>query len=216
VPELSFSVEGAEVVPYAAAPMLMFKLRVTNALPDEPITTIALRAQIQIEATRRQYSDGEAALLRDLFGERARWSQTLKGMLWTFATTVVAPFTGSTTADLPVPCTFDFNVAATKYFNALEAGDVPLNLMFSGTVFYETPDGLLQVTQVPWDREAAYRLPIAVWQAMMDHYYPNLAWLTLRKDVFDRLYQYKLRHGLTTWENVLQSLLSVESEAEGL
>ena len=102
--------------------------------------------------------------------------------------------------DLPVPCTFDFNVAATKYFNALEEGEVPLSLLFSGTVFQDVTDSGLQVAQIPWDREATFRLPVQVWKEMMDHYYPNSAWLCLRKDVFDRLQQYKSKQGLPTWE----------------
>ncbi len=98
---------------------------------------------------------------------------------------MVPPFKGSTVVDLPVPCTFDFNVAATKYFAALEEGDVPLNLMFSGTIFYEPAGAGLQVEQIPWDRETKYRLPVRVWKEMMDIYYPNSAWLCLRRDVFE-------------------------------
>ena len=40
-------------------------------------------------------------------------------MLWTHASVVVPRFTGSVLADIPVPCTFDFNVAATKYFHGV-------------------------------------------------------------------------------------------------
>ena len=103
------------------------------------IHTIALRAQIQIEATRRRYSDVEKAKLLDLFGEPDRWSRTLRSMLWTHASVVIPSFTGSTIADLQIPCTFDFNVAATKYFHGVSEGDIPLNLLFSGTVFYALP-----------------------------------------------------------------------------
>ncbi len=210
MPDLSFQVEGAETVRFAAAPLLALKVGVTNAVADEPIHTIALRCQIQIETTRRSYSNQEGERLLDLFGERERWSQTLRSMLWTFANVVVSPFSGSTVADLPVPCTYDFNVAAAKYFYALEAGEVPLTLMFSGTVFYEADYGALQVAQIPWEKEAVYRLPIRVWQEMMEHYYPNSAWLSLRRDVFDRLYRYKMQRSLPTWEQVIERLLPEE------
>ena len=101
----------------------------------------------------------------------------------------------------------------TKYFYALEAGEVPLTLLFSGTVFYAV-NGVLQIAQIPWDKEAAYRLPVQVWQTMMEHYYPNSAWLTLRRDVFDRLYQYKMQHGLPTWEHVVEALLPEKAQVE--
>lgn len=207
MPDLSFEVEGAEAVPFAAAPLLNFKLRVANAVADEPIHTVALRCQIQIDATRRRYDPQDQERLRDLFGEPERWSQTVRAMLWTFTSAVAPPFVGSIVIDLPVPCTYDFNVAATKYFYALQDGEVPLTLLFSGTVFYEAEDGALQVAQISWEREATYRLPVQIWQAMMEHYYPNSAWLCLHQDVFDRLYRYKIRRGLPTWEQALESLL---------
>jgi len=207
VPELSFQVEGAEVVPYAASPLLAFKLRIANADASEQIQSITLRCQIQIETTKRHYTAEEKERLRDLFGEPERWGHTLRAMLWTHATAVVTPFAGSTLVDLHVPCTFDFNVAATKYFAGLESGEVPLNLMFSGTVFYEDNERGLQAVQIPWDREAHFRLPVRAWEEMMEHYYPNSAWLRLRRDVFDRLYSYKMRRGIPTWEQAIESLM---------
>jgi hypothetical protein len=207
VPELSFQVEGAEAVPFAASPLLSFKLRITNADADEQIQSVALRCQIQIETTKRHYTAEEKERLRDLFGEPERWGHTLRAMLWTHATAIVTPFNGSTLVDLHVPCTFDFNVAATKYFAGLESGEVPLNLMFSGTVFYEGGERGLQAAQIPWDREAQFRLPVKVWEEMMEHYYPNSAWLRLRRDVFDRLNRYKMRRGIPTWEQTIESLM---------
>jgi len=212
MPELSFTVAGAEAVPYAATPLLNFRLRVTNADPEETVHTLMLRCQIQIQATRRHYKGGEQAGLRDLFGEPERWSQTLRPLLWTHAQVSLPSFVGSADAILPVPCSFDFNLAATKYFYALEAGEIPLLFLFSGTVFYEAEDGALQVAQIPWENEATFRLPLQVWREMMNLYYPNSAWLRLHQDVFDRLYAYKVRRGLPTWEQAIESLLP---KAEG-
>jgi hypothetical protein len=210
MPDLSFQVERAGVVPYAAAPQLALKLRLANSDPDEVIHTVALRCQIMMEVTRRRYGPQEQAQLRDLFGEPERWSQTLRNMLWTHTSTVVSAFQGSTVVELPVPCTFDFNVAATKYFSGLEEGDVPLCLQFSGTVFYAHSNGALQVMPIAWDKEARFRLPVRLWRQMMDTYYPNSAWLCLRRDVFDRLYEYKMRNGIPTWEQTLERVLPAE------
>ena len=128
-------------------------------------------------------------------------------MLWTHADANVGSFSESTLADLPVPCTFDFTLAATKYFHALEDGDVPLSLLFSGTVFYEGGHGL-QIAQIPWDKDTSFKLPIMAWKEMMDRYYPNNAWLCLRRDAFEQLYEYKRRHGFPTWEEALETLLN--------
>ena len=211
MPDLNFQVEGAEAVPFTAAPLLTFKLRLVNRDVAQVIQSVALRCQIQIETTRRKYDAKEQEKLLDLFGRPERWGRTLRSMLWTHASAIVTPFAGSTVVDLPVPCSFDFNVAATKYFAGLEDGEVPLNLMFSGTIFYENEGGL-QVEQIPWDREAKYRLPVKVWKEMMDIYYPNTAWLCLQRDTFDRLAKYKMEMGIPTWEQALERLLDNESQ----
>ena len=215
MPELQFQIAGAEVEPFVVAPQLAFKLQVTNANPDEVIHSVALRAQVQIEATRRPYSADEQGGLRDLFGEPERWGQTLRTFLWTHTSTIVPAFQGSTEVKLFVPCTFDFNVAATKYFAGLADGDVPVCVQFSGSVFYADEGGPLQVTPIPWDKEVHFRLPVKLWRELMDTYYPGVAWLCLERDAFERLHRYKMERGIPTWEQALESLLrGVEEEVK--
>lgn len=212
MPDLHFAVDKAEMVTFAASPLLCFKLNIRNADATARIQSIALRCQIQMETTKRRYTPKEQAQLFELFGEPERWGRTLKAMLWTHASVTVPPFRGETTVDLPVPCTFDFNVAATKYFAGLDDGMAPLNLMFSGTVFFENEAGELQVEQISWDKEAPFKLPIVAWREMMDHYYPNTAWLCLRRDVFERLNHYKIEHGFPTWEQTIESLVPASAK----
>jgi hypothetical protein len=208
MPDLAITVASVEVVPYAASPALAFKLRIANKDADEAVHTVVLRAQIQIEAAKRRYTAGEQAGLRDLFGTPDRWGQTLKPLLWTNASAVVPQFTGETTVDLQVPCTFDFSIATTKYFNGLEDGDIPVLLMFSGTVFYADEEGSLRVAPISWEKETKFRVPLKVWKDMMDAYYPNIAWLCLRRDVFEELHRYKIEHGIPSWEQVFEMLLA--------
>ncbi len=216
MPDLDFQVEGAEPERFAAAPLIQFKLRVAEALPagrpTTPIHAIALRCQIRIEPARRRYEAAERDRLLDLFGTPDRWGQTLRPMLWTHVGTVVPSFEGAGVADLPVPCSFDFNLAATRYFAALGDGEIPLCFLFSGTIFHESDEGTLQVAQIPWEKEATFRLPASVWRGMMELYYPNTAWLCLRKDVFDRLDRYRSLGGHPTWEQALERLLSSAEE----
>jgi hypothetical protein len=212
MPDLRFQIEAVEAAPFAATPTLIFKVRIDNRPTAEPLHTIVLRCQIRIEPGRRAYRPEEQNGLRDLFGTPDRWAQTLRSLLWTHVNTTVPGFTGTQTVDLEVPCTFDFNVAATKYFAGVETGDVPLTFLFSGSIFYERADGALQVAQVPWEKEAAYRLPVGVWRTLMDQHYPNTAWLCLRREVFDRLHQFKIDRGLPTWEEAVEVLLAAEPE----
>lgn len=211
MPDFSFTIESAGVVPFAAVPMLAFQLSIRNAVPDEKIHTIALRCQIQLEVTRRRYAPQEQERLLDLFGQPDRWSQTLRSLLWTHASVVVPSFEGANTVvDLQVPCTFDFNVAATKYFEALTEGEIPLHMLFSGTVFYSAADSPLQVAPISWDQEARFKLPVKAWREMMESYYPNTVWINLRRDVFDRLHLYKMVHGIPTWEQALERVMNNE------
>lgn len=212
MPDLSFEILGAEVQTYAAAPQLNFRLAITNAVADEAVHTVVLRCQIQIESARRRYDANEQKHLLDLFGAPSRWSQTLRTMLWTHTGAIATPFIGGTVVDLPVPCSFDFNLAATKYFAGLENGEVPLCLQFSGTVFYANASGMLQVAQISWEKEARYRMPVGLWREMMEIYYPNMAWLCLRRDTFERLHEYKMRSGIPTWEQVFERIVPAAVE----
>jgi hypothetical protein len=207
MPDLSFQVTGSAPAAYAAAPSLVLQIRIDNAEAEEEIRAVSLACQIRVETARRQYTETEKQRLRDLFGEPARWGRTLRSMLWAQATVTVPPFQGSTTIDLPVACTFDLTVATAKYLNGVEDGCVPLALLFSGSVFYSAEDGALQVAQIPWNRDAAYALPVAVWKQMMDAYYPNTAWVCLRRDVAERLDRYRTDRGMATWEQALESIL---------
>jgi hypothetical protein len=208
MPDLDFQVEGVAAVKYAAVPMLSFRLRVTNKNAGEMVHSVVLRAQIQIEVTRRHYSPQEQAQLRDLFGEPERWSKTLKSMLWTHAAITVPPFQKEMVVEIPVPCTFDFSVGATKYFHGLTDGDLPLNFMFSGTVFYRGENDAMQVAPISWEKEAKFKLPLKIWRDVIDEYYPNTAWLCLRRDAFERLYDFKVRNGIPTWEEVIDRVFS--------
>ena len=210
MPDLNFSIEGAAAVPYAVSPTLVFKLRIAAADRAQLIHTVALRCQIQIDVARRRYTPDEQARMRDLFGEPERWGQTLRPLLWTHANVVVPGFQGDTLADLPVPCTFDFNVAATKYFDGLSDGEIPLQFLFSGTVFYADEFEALQIAPISWEQEAKFRLPVKIWRDMMEAYYPNTVWLNLHRDVFDRLNEYKTQHGIPTWERALERILDSE------
>jgi hypothetical protein len=214
MPDLDFGVEDAEVLEFAAVPTLLFKLRIEN-LEEEPIRSVALNTQIRIAATQRHYDAAEQERLLELFGEPSRWKDTLRSLLWAHTVLQVTRFSGSTVADMPVPCTYDLEVVAAKYFYALEDGEVPLEFLFSGTVFYAGEGGRLQVERISWEKEAEFRLPIRLWKEMMDHYFPNSAWIRLHRDAFDQLYGYKIRKGLPTWEAAVEALLRAsEQEVE--
>jgi hypothetical protein len=207
--DLSFRVDGAQVERFAAAPLILFRVAIDCRDAGRSVRNVMLQCQIRIETMRRAYLEDEKSRLSDLFGEPQRWDRPLQGLLWTHASTLVPAFERSCVASLPVPCSFDFNVAATKYFHGLSGGEVPLLLLFSGAVFYDDGQGL-QISQIAWDQEVRYRLPVALWQDMMHHYYPDSAWLRLPRSVFARLERYKRNHALTGWEQALERLLDAD------
>lgn len=209
MPDLSFTVQDAVPDRYAAAPALHLELVIRQRGRPVPIQSISLQCQIRIETTKRHYAPAEQARLSDLFGEPSRWGQTLHSLLWTHASVVVPAFSGERTqVNLPVPCSFDFNLAATKYFHGLDKGVVPLLLLYSGSVFYRDEEGALAMDLISWNEEARYALPVQVWKEMMEFYYPNQCWLCINRQVFEALYDYKRLHGHLGFDDALASLLA--------
>jgi hypothetical protein len=208
IPDLSFAVTDAARLEHAATPTIRFALRVGSA--GAAVRSVLLDIQVRIAATRRAYGHESDDRLFELFGAREDWGTTIRSLLWTRTTLVVPPFTDAAEVDLLVPCTYDLDVTATKYFDALPDGDVPLEFLFSGTVFYSTADGRLQTARLSWELEAEYRLPVAVWRETIDHHFRGTAWLRLDRESHDRLVAYKSRRALPTWEAVLDELLPEE------
>lgn len=203
--DLAFECVDVRPERYSAVPTLSFELNVTEAT-GTPVHAMALRCQIRIEPQRRRYTEVEAERLLDLFGEMARWGETLKPLQFAAVSVMVPGFRDSTTVKLSVPCTYDFEVAAAKYFHSLEQGEIPLLLLFSGTLFLHGDQGF-SVEQVPWDREDQYRMPVRVWHELMDMYFPGCAWLRVRRETLDALQAYKSHAALPTWDDALDALL---------
>lgn len=210
VPELRFAVDGASGLEYAAVPTLKFALRIESG-SGHPVRSILLDAQIQIAARQRGYDPEAQERLLELFGTPERWGSTLRTLPWLRTTLVVPPFADSTVADLLVPCTYDLEVTASRYFAALKDGVVPLEFLFSGSVFFATAAGALQTVRIAWDHEVDYRLPVAVWKDTMNRHFPHTAWLRLGSESFDRLCAYKARHAFESWEKTIDSLLEPEA-----
>jgi uncharacterized protein DUF6084 len=205
IPDLSFAVTGSARLEHAAAPTVRFTLHVSSG--GAAVRSILLDTQIRIAATRRAYAHASDDRLFALFGAREDWGTTLRSLLWTQLTLSVPPFTGETDVDLLVPCTYDLDVTASRYLAALDDGEVPLEFLFSGTVFYSADDGRLQTARLSWELEAEHRMPVAVWRETMDHHFPDSAWLRLDRESHARLVAYKSRRGLRSWGEVLDELL---------
>ncbi|MBD0694837.1 DUF6084 family protein [Streptomyces sp. CBMA123] len=209
---LGFACTGVRSAPYAAGPTLVFRLRIT-APADTRVHALALQCQLRIEPVRRPYTDAEGERLADLFGGRERWATTLNPIQFATVPLLVPGFTGETEADLVVPCGYDLEVACARYFRALEDGEVPLLLLFSGTAF--AGPGGFQVTPVPWDKEARVRMPVRVWREAVDQHFPGCGWLRLPEDVLDDLLAYRSGRALPSWEATVRALLATAAVGEG-
>jgi hypothetical protein len=207
MPDLNFQITGVAPAARGIAPLLHFKLRAINSPPEQSIQAILLNAQIQIQAPQRNYNAREKENLVELFGPPETWGKTLRNQLWAHANTTIGAFNSSTECLLPVSCSYDLNLASTRYFYGLEDGEIPLLFLFSGSIFYSTPNNRLQVSPISWNTECVYRMPSETWRSLMDRHYPNTAWLSLRRDTFDELNAYKRERGIVTWEQTVEQLL---------
>jgi hypothetical protein len=204
--ELHFECLDARAEAFAVSPTIALRLRITAPAPAG-VHAIALRCQIRVEPRRRRYTAAEAELLGGLFGDTARWGETLQALQFANLSLTVPGFTGVTEIDLPVPCSYDTEVAAGTYFASMEEGTVPLLLLFSGTVFAKAAGGGFTIRPVPWHCEARCPLPVAVWREVMDHYFPGSGWLRLRTETLQALLRFKSSRALATWDDVAERLL---------
>ena len=202
---LRFACTGARPEPFAAGPSLLFDLRISDD-SGRRVHSIALRTQFRIEPRNRKYAPEEQARLVDLFGEPARWGETLNPLQLATIATTVAGFTDAITATVTVPLTYDLDIASTKFCHGLADGEIPLLLLFAGTVYYQGEEGV-QVGPVPWSEEAPFRLPVATWRAAMDDHYPGSTFIRLSRATVDALSAYRSKHVITTWDETLERLL---------
>jgi hypothetical protein len=203
--DLTFGCTSAAAERYAATPTLSLALTITES-SGVRVHAIALRCQIRIEPHRRRYSAAEARRLHDLFGDTSRWADTVKPIQLAMVSTMVPAFSALTEIDLQVPCTYDLEVASARYLQGLDDGTIPLLLLFSGTVFIAQDDGF-SVELVPWSSEASFRMPVRVWQDVVDLHFPGSAWLRCSRETLDALSAFKSERALPTWDATLTALL---------
>lgn len=214
VPDLSFAVTGAEEERFAALPTLRFRLEITSTGAG-PISSIALTTAVRIDVARRRYQPHAHRALTELFGVPEQWGSTMHPLTWTRTTVHVPAFDGRTRVDLPVECSYDTELAMTKYLRAVDEGDVPLDFLFSGTVFHQAPGGGMLAGRIPWSREASYPLPAALWHGLTDRYHPGGPWLRLSRDTYERLDAYRAGRVLGTPDDAVRALLDTTLQHPG-
>jgi hypothetical protein len=202
---LRFVCTGSRPEPHAAGPALQLDLRVEDGT-GRRVHAVALRVQIRIDPRPRRYTAEETARLTDLFGEPNRWGDTLQPLQLATVPVLTPSFTNSTTVAVNVPLSYDLDIAAARYLHGLDEGEIPLTLLFSGTMFYAGDTGV-QLGLVPWHEEAEHRLPVAVWRAAMDEHFPGSGWVRLRRDTLDRLAAFRSAHTLLSWDDAVERLL---------
>jgi hypothetical protein len=205
VSDYRFTVRDVISEPYAATPQLTARLRIEETTGVR-VHAIALRCQVRIDPRRRRHDAHSMAALPGLFGERARWSDTLKPFTWMHCNATVPSFSGHVEFALAMPCTYDLDVIGTRYLHALDAGDIPLTFFFSGTIFTRGENGFA-AEPVPWACEARFDLPVFVWRQMIESYFPNTGWLRLHSGTLAALVDFRSRHGLTGWDETIGKLL---------
>lgn len=201
-----FTVLGMEAVPGALTPTLRFELHVTEPEGLE-VHTIALTTQVQVEPAKRSYDAATRERLEELFGAPERWGATTQSFQWVQVGALVPGFIGSTTFHIEIPCTYDLEVAATKYFYGLADGEVPLAFHFTGMVLYAGEHDRLQVRPVPWSCSARWRMPVASFKAAIAACYPGGGWIRLAPDTLEALHRRRAADGHHSFDALVAALL---------
>jgi hypothetical protein len=205
--DLSFEVQGVEAETFSMSPLLIFLLRIANTTPRARIRNVMLDCQIRMEPARRAYREEEKERLVELFGAPERWTHSLRSFVFAHVSVAVPAFEEETSVRLPVACTRDLAVASAKYFHGLVEGAAPLRFLFSGSVFHVDESGALQIEQIPWSKETAFRMPVTAWERLMAIHYPNGDFIRLGAGTLERLHRYKRRRGLLGFDDAVSMLL---------
>ena len=206
IPAPELEVTGAAHVPFSAAPTMRFVASARE--PDAiPIQSMGLTVQVMIDPARRGYDPATREQLAELFGPPERWAPSTSGLAWARVAVAVPAFVGETAFGIEVPCTYDLEVAAAKYFYALPDGVAPLSFHFNGTVFYHDSDERLQMTPISWSTSARYAMAVSAWREMIDAHYPGGGWVRVAQDTLARLQERRRQRGLESVEALLRELL---------
>jgi len=211
---IACTVIDARSAAQTASPAITFRLVVDNLLGGR-IHMLALRCQVRIDARQRQYTGDEEARLYELFGDRSQWDRTLHSVTWAQPSMVTPSFDRQIEVNLPVACTYDLEVAAAKYLHAVRTGEIPLTFLFSGTVLRAGEAGsAFFVEPIPWDLEASYQMPVAVWQTAMNQFFPGGGWLRVQRETIDRLQAFRGQHAVVSWDEAIDLLLQRADERQ--
>lgn len=206
-PEVEFEITGAAHLAFAASPTMLFAATATDPSGFK-IQSIALTAQVMIDPAKRGYDPETRSRLAELFGPPAHWAPSTSGLSWARVSTAIPGFAGRTTFGLEVPCTYDLEVAAAKYFYAVTDGEIPLSFHFNGNVFFHGRSGGLQVSPVAWSSTAQFKLPVSTWRAMIAEHYPGGGWIRLDHATLAALNDRRALLGLPSFEACITELLN--------
>ena len=106
-----------------------------------------------------------------------------------------------------MPCSYDLEVTASRYLDALTDGTVPLEFLFSGSVFYTGGDGELQTTRLSWNSEADVRAAGERVEGDDGALLPrDGVGAALARSPSTGCRAYKSRNALATWDDALEAL----------
>jgi hypothetical protein len=206
---LELRIESAARVAFAASPLVALNIVVRAPEHRPEIASVLLRTLVRIEAAARRHSPAETLRLRELFGDESLWGRSSRSLVWAQVTSVISAFSGTTSTEVHVPCSFDLAALASKYIAALDGGDIPITAQWSGSVFYSSETGLA-VAPIPWSSESRFRMPVQVFRDVLDEHFPGSGVLALRRDLLEQLDRYRVVHGLPNWDAAIERLLRGE------
>ena len=154
--ELAFTIVDARVEPYAVIPTLVFRSKSPRARASR-----FMRSRC---AARSRSSRGNGAIASAKKSARLSFSaRRIAGVipcarcLWTQVSLMVPGFDDKTMIDVPITCTYDFEVVAAKYLAvARRRRSAAACFLFSGTIFARGQLGF-SVEQISWEKEAKFR-----------------------------------------------------------
>jgi hypothetical protein len=120
---------------------------------------------------------------------------------------LVPSFCEAGTFTIPLALSADLEVATTRYVSSLGGGSIPLTFHFNGSVFYRGAEDRLQITLVPWECSARYRLPVSTWLEPIERLHRGSGFVRLQPETLARLRRHRAERGLPTFDAAIGDLL---------
>ncbi len=195
-PKISMEVEGLKPLLYSVAPSAVLQLRFFNRNSSMEIVSVIARLRVFVEYPLNVGGD---------------WPELVRELL-TYGQIMTQPFTEETLCEAYIPITAEMDAALLLRFSGRSVKKLPIVVTLEGFALYRNRgDGRVLYYMLPTDPplEARYILGFEDWSNIVRTFYgSDLIWIKIRRDVLERLEEYKRKKFYPSYSEMLDDIMN--------